>query len=109
MNRVIAVILALLAAVHVSPAMGLTAAAVAVLALALLARAARAWRPSGAAAVVMAVLVLPAVLGEHLMAVLLLAVVTTICVALGVLLSAIADVVAQSGWRTVPRCRLVSA
>jgi hypothetical protein len=76
--------------------------AVVVLALALLARAAWAWRPSGATAAVVAVLVLGAVLGEHLMAVVLLAVVTVICGALGVLLSAIAEVVVESGWGVQP-------
>jgi hypothetical protein len=61
------------------------------------------------AAAVVVVLLLAAVFGAHLMAVLLFVAVTVICVALAVLLSAIADVVVESGWRTVPRCRVVSA
>jgi hypothetical protein len=60
------------------------------------------------AAVVVVVLLLAAVFGVHLMAVVLFTVVTVICVALGVLSSAIADVVVESGWRVVPRCAVLS-
>lgn len=74
-------------------------AVVVVLAVALLARAARAWRRPG---VVVAVLVLAAVVGAHLAAVLLFAVVTVIGVALAVLVFAIAGVVVESGWGVVP-------
>lgn len=57
------------------------------------------------AAVTAVLLVLASLLGAHLAAVLLL---TAVCLALAVLAFAIADVVAESGWRTVPGCAVSS-
>jgi hypothetical protein len=62
-------------------------------------------RPAAVAAVL---LVLASLLGAHLAAVLLLAAVTAVCLALGVLAFAIAGVVVESGWRTVPGCAVLS-
>lgn len=56
------------------------------------------------AAVAAVLLVLASLLGAHLVAVLLLTAVTVIGVAFAALAFAIAGVVAESGWRVVPRC-----
>jgi hypothetical protein len=63
-------------------------------------------RPAVLAAVL---LILASVLGAHLAAVLLLTTVTAVCAALAVLAVAIAGVVAESGWRTVPSCAALSS
>jgi hypothetical protein len=60
------------------------------------------------AAVAAVLLVLAAVFGAHLAAVLLLAAVTVICAALVALSAGIAGAVVESGWRTVPGCPVLS-
>ena len=63
-------------------------------------------RPAAAAAVL---LVLASLFGAHLVAVLLLAGVTAVCVALAVLAFGIAGVVAESGYGVVPGCVVLSS